>query len=349
MNYSESNQHHHFLFSDWRAEAAAGDTSLGYHEWVEHQVEEKRHDLAHTLQVARLSGSTQGLTEGINELLRIIHPPLEIGCHFDGCHGQAYNNKRVVELAREYGMPDLPDFPSFDDSDEAEHYLEQARAEHEGMSSKEAFRQAESMYNEHIDEQLAEHEPDATEYLEQFAPEGHYAGWYDGDFGVWPNEEDEQENAYKVTAWDDTDNVYYIGTSKDEAEAHLAKRTTAGQGARLYSCYDDGNTSMSEWEIQDWNCDLDTGILTPADTSPLGEPRTCRELQGEEYTLIQNEQDLASVAEHIDWPALKNHTFIEKSDLTAAIVAIGDGEYTDIWGCVEAGPYVLSATYYRLL
>ena len=252
----------------------------------------------------------------MNETKQLLEP----GCYFDGAHGYEFNAKRVIELAQAYGMvhPPLTTLPKWEEDEASDPHLEA----------------------------LTDDEHNAQDYLDQFAPEGHWVGWHEGDFGVWPTEE---ENAYKVTAWDDADNMYYIGTSKGEAEAHLAKRTAAGQGARLYSCYDDGNTSMSEWEIQDWNCDLDTGILTPADTSPLGEPRTCRELQGEEYTLIQNEQDLTDVAEHIDWPGLKNHTFVEKTALTAAIVAIGDGEYTDIWGCVDVAPYALSATYYRLL
>jgi len=34
-------------------------------------------------------------------------------------------------------------------------------------------------------------EDDAIEYLENFAPDGHWVGYNEGDFGVWPIVEDD--------------------------------------------------------------------------------------------------------------------------------------------------------------
>ena len=80
---------------------------------------------------------------------------------------------------------------------------------------------------------------------------------------------EEEENAWKVTKWDDSDDVLYISSSRNEAENKLARLTACGIGARLYSCHDDGNTSMSEWEIETWNCDLDTGMITPPEAPDM--------------------------------------------------------------------------------
>jgi hypothetical protein len=76
---------------------------------------------------------------------------LPIGCIFDGAHGDEYNGLRVQKLAQQYGWT--------------------GQAEDENSLG----------FQEAIDE--------ATEYLEQFAPAGHYVGWENGgDFGVWEAE-----------------------------------------------------------------------------------------------------------------------------------------------------------------
>lgn len=80
-------------------------------------------------------------------------PLLPIGCIFDGAHGDDYNGLRVQKLAAEYGWTG---------QQEDDNSLE---------------------FQDAIDE--------ATEYLEQFAPEGHYVAWENGgDFGVWPDGSD---------------------------------------------------------------------------------------------------------------------------------------------------------------
>ena len=81
---------------------------------------------------------------------------LPTGCIFDGAHGDDFNGLRVQSLAASYG---------WDGQQEDDNSLE---------------------FQDAIEE--------ATEYLEQFAPEGYYAGWNDGDYGVWENEEDNSCN-----------------------------------------------------------------------------------------------------------------------------------------------------------
>lgn len=70
------------------------------------------------------------------------------GLIFDGNQGYETNAKRVVELAGQYGF----------EYDEEE--LEDEEALHE------------------LDKE-------ATEFLDRFAPDGHYVDWHEGDFGVW--------------------------------------------------------------------------------------------------------------------------------------------------------------------
>lgn len=73
---------------------------------------------------------------------------LPIGCIFDGAHGDDFTGLRVQTLAQQYGWIGLVT----DDND--------------------------CEFQEAIDE--------ATTYLETFAPANHWAGWDNGDFGVWP-------------------------------------------------------------------------------------------------------------------------------------------------------------------
>jgi hypothetical protein len=90
-------------------------------------------------------------------------PYLPIGCLFDGAHGQEYNDNRVIELAKEYGWVDAE----------------------EGLGRVDHLEEIEQTDPDELRQYQVE---DATTYLEDFAPEGHWVGWYEGDFGVWPED-----------------------------------------------------------------------------------------------------------------------------------------------------------------
>jgi hypothetical protein len=93
---------------------------------------------------------------------------LPIGCIFDGAHGQEYNDARLLELATAYGWVD------------AEEGL--GRVDH-----------LEEIADTDPDELQQYRVEEATEYLEDFAPAGYYAGWHEGNYGVWPEDEDSEE------------------------------------------------------------------------------------------------------------------------------------------------------------
>lgn len=75
----------------------------------------------------------------------------QVGCWFDGVFGQEFNDRRVVDLAQEYGFS-LPD----------------------GMSME-----------EYLDTDFDPTE-EAVDYLNSLElPEGYAFSWRDGDFGLW--------------------------------------------------------------------------------------------------------------------------------------------------------------------
>lgn len=74
---------------------------------------------------------------------------LPIGCIFDGNQGQETNNGRVIDLANEYGAN--IDKDTLQDENEIDFAVDEA-----------------------------------VELLQEFVPAGHWAGWYEGDFGVYP-------------------------------------------------------------------------------------------------------------------------------------------------------------------
>jgi hypothetical protein len=42
--WTRAGEHPHYEFTEWQQEVGNGDTELGYHEWVEHQVESNQED-----------------------------------------------------------------------------------------------------------------------------------------------------------------------------------------------------------------------------------------------------------------------------------------------------------------
>lgn len=90
---------------------------------------------------------------------------LPIGCLFDGAQGYDCNAKRVIALAIEYGWDAL------------------TRGERQSSMSSDS-------------ESVVDDEQDATTYLEDFAPNGHWVGWYEGNFGVWEDESDYDEHEF---------------------------------------------------------------------------------------------------------------------------------------------------------
>ena len=74
------------------------------------------------------------------------------------------------------------------------------------------------------------------------------------------------------------------------------------------------------------------------------EPKTVslRALQGEKYTLIQNDRDIASTLDYIGLP----HEFYQ--DITGAVIWAHDGEYAEVWLTESGAWYDLSSQYHNL-
>ncbi len=81
-------------------------------------------------------------------------PRLEPGLLFDGAAGYQANAKRVIDLAVEKGFDIMPT-PDYSPDD------------------------------------LMDIEAEASEHLEAYAPAGYWVGWHQGDFGVYPLEDEE--------------------------------------------------------------------------------------------------------------------------------------------------------------
>lgn len=70
--------------------------------------------------------------------------------------------------------------------------------------------------------------------------------------------------------------------------------------------------------------------------------KLCRELQNDKYYLIQTDFELSDLLEYCGIPQEY------RQDITGAIVAIQDGEYTEIWLSESAKYYSLDSVYYPI-
>jgi hypothetical protein len=70
--------------------------------------------------------------------------------------------------------------------------------------------------------------------------------------------------------------------------------------------------------------------------------KDCRDLQGDDLELIQNDSDLQALLDNVSFPK-KYRQYI-----TGAIVGIEDGDYTQVWLTESGAYYSLSATYHPL-
>lgn len=70
---------------------------------------------------------------------------------------------------------------------------------------------------------------------------------------------DYQPNRWKLTEGDDSDAVIDYFTAEEAAYEAFAKFDLDKRAVRLYSCFEDDDNGLTEWEIEEWNCDLDTG------------------------------------------------------------------------------------------
>ena len=68
-------------------------------------------------------------------------------------------------------------------------------------------------------------------------------------------------NRWKLTEGADGSDVIDYFTTEDAAYDQYAKFDLDKRAVRLYSCMEDGDGGLSEWEIEEWNCDLDTGAV----------------------------------------------------------------------------------------
>ena len=102
------------------------------------------------------------------------HPNLnpEPGVWFDGTFGQAYNDARVIRLAYDID----PTF--FDSPDDPVWALTRSVLEDGGDADESVWEDfyATAVY--------------AADFLVDYAPEGYWIGWNEGDFGMW--EEDDE-------------------------------------------------------------------------------------------------------------------------------------------------------------
>ncbi len=62
------------------------------------------------------------------------------------------------------------------------------------------------------------------------------------------------------------------------------------------------------------------------------------DLQGNEYTFLQNDGDILDIASE----------FVTEfaEDITGAVVKVGDGEYLEVWLTESSRPFELSAIYH---
>ena len=69
-------------------------------------------------------------------------------------------------------------------------------------------------------------------------------------------------------------------------------------------------------------------------------PRTwkyAKELEGDEYQLLLDSQDLEFLGEY--------YPFIPSQDITGALVIVGNGDYEEVWLCEDNRPYDNFAVY----
>lgn len=80
---------------------------------------------------------------------------------------------------------------------------------------------------------------------------------------------------------------------------------------------------------------------------PQGRP--LRALQGEEYELIQQDQNLVATLEYIPKERQQALLIFEGETITGAIVKITEGEYKEIWLTTEPAYYALTSFYFRVI
>ena len=61
----------------------------------------------------------------------------------------------------------------------------------------------------------------------------------------------------------------------------------------------------------------------------------------ERYQLLVDSQDVMAVMESIGFPKWY------QADITAVLVLVGEGEYTDVWLSESSAPYMLDAEYHN--
>jgi hypothetical protein len=90
---------------------------------------------------------------------------------------------------------------------------------------------------------------------------------------------------------------------------------------------------------------------TPDLTSTrIGQELPLRHLQGDEYTYIQNEQELAATVADVSEDVLAKHIKAYENDtITGAMVKVGEGWYDQIWLTTDSAPYHLASLYTRAL
>jgi hypothetical protein len=74
------------------------------------------------------------------------------------------------------------------------------------------------------------------------------------------------------------------------------------------------------------------------------------QLQGDEYDLIQRQEDLKQLCEHVGNDLIRRKVFLFKKDyVTGAVVKHGDGEYEEVWFTTNNAYYALTSDYIRVI
>lgn len=82
----------------------------------------------------------------------------------------------------------------------------------------------------------------------------------------------------------------------------------------------------------------------------IGDSVQLKELQSEEYDLIQSDDDLRYVSSHVDEAFIESDVLFFSGDfLTGAVVKHGDGEYEEVWLSTDPEPWLLTSYYKRCI
>lgn len=172
-------------------------------------------DLLKTFQAALAATTAEEVTETVTSPEPTKLTP---GCYFDSAQGFANNGQAVIALAKEHGWVD---------KDEVLDENGQADTDDE-------------FFHETVDA--------ATNYLSNLAPDGHYADWYDGDYGVWAITYKENQFRYVVNCNERGEfsaDFYRISTETgedEEASCHHIDTDEAAMLAEEGVCVTDGES-----------------------------------------------------------------------------------------------------------